>query len=98
MRRGIARNAARMGVMLIASMLLSGLLANSPQAGQPWKVASVEMAGIDGTNNNVVVLDERTFLVAPYAPSKRPSHDADLAALDNHFINFVDLKRPTAEP
>lgn len=98
MKRGKTRNAARVGVMLIALLLLSGLMASTPQAGQPWKVASVEMVGVDSAYNNVIVLDDRTFLVAPYAPSKQPGHDADLEALDNHFINFVDLKRPSAEP
>lgn len=98
MKRGKTRNAARLSVMLIALMLLGGFLAGSPQAAQSWKMTSVDMAGIDGANNNVAVLDERTFLVAPYAPSKQPGYDTDLGALDNHFAYFIDLKRPAADP
>lgn len=95
MNRGKTRRAARLSMMLIVFMLLGGLLAGSPQAGQPWKISSIEMAGADATNNNTVFVYDRYLLFAPYAPSKMPSDAAAVSQLDNHFIYLVDSKRPS---
>lgn len=94
MNRGKIRKAARLNVMLIVFMLLGGLLAGSPQAGQPWKISSIDMAGADATNNNTVIVYDRFLLFAPYAPLKKPSSTAAVSELDNHFIYLVDAKRP----
>jgi len=94
MRRGKAQNAARLGVMLIALMLLGGVLVSSPQAAQPWRVASVDMPGADGENNNTAFAYDRYILVAPYAPSKVPDAPAAVEQLDNYSIYMIDSKRP----
>jgi hypothetical protein len=95
MKRGKTRNVARLGVMLIALMLLGGLLVSSPQAAQPWKVTSVPITGADGANNNTAFVNDRYIIVAPYAPSKVPTFDSAVEQLDNYNIYLVDSKRPT---
>ncbi|MEN3333687.1 MAG: hypothetical protein V7641_3052 [Blastocatellia bacterium] len=94
MKRGNTRNAARLGVILIALTLLGGTLVSSPQAAQPWKVASVDMAGADGANNNMAFAYDRFILVAPYAPTKMPADPAAVEALDNYNIYVLDSKKP----
>src|SRR5689334_19162916 len=94
MKRGKAKNAARLGVILIAMLLLGGLLVNSPEAAQPWKVASVDLVGADGENNNIAFAYDRFILVAPYAPTKMPENPAAADQLDNYSIYMVDSKRP----
>ena len=95
MKRGKTRNAARLGVMLIALMLLGGVLVSSPQAAQSWKVTSVPLMGADGANNNTAFVNDRYIIVAPYAPSKVPTFDTAVEQLDNYNIYLVDSKRPT---
>ena len=95
MKRSKTRNAARLGVLLIALMLLGGVLVSSPQAAQPWKVTSVPLMGADGANNNTAFVNDRYIIVAPYAPSKVPTFDSAVDQLDNYSIYLVDSKRPT---
>ena len=59
MKSGKIRNAFRAGAVLIAIMLFGGLLVSSPQAAQPWKVASVSLVGADGANNNMAFAYDR---------------------------------------
>ena len=81
--------------MLIVLMLLSGLIGNSPQAAQPWKVMSVDMVGADGANNNTAFVNDRYVLIAPYAPSKMPTDAAAVGELDNYSVYLADMKKPT---
>jgi hypothetical protein len=76
-------------------MLLSGLVGTSPQAAQPWKVMSVDLAGADGANNNTAFVKDRYVIVAPYAPSKMPTEAAAVEELDNFSIYLVDMKKPS---
>jgi hypothetical protein len=94
MRSGKTRNAARSGVILIALILLVGFLVSSPRAAQSWKVASVNLAGADGANNNMAFAYDRYIMVAPYAPSKVPTDPAAVDQLDNYKIYLIDSKRP----
>src|SRR5436853_2547927 len=66
MNSGKTRNAFRAASVLIVIMLFGGLLVSSPQAAQPWKVASVNLIGADGANNNMAFAYDRYVLVAPY--------------------------------
>ncbi|MFL6214273.1 MAG: hypothetical protein ACJ74J_10330 [Blastocatellia bacterium] len=95
MKRGKTRNAARLGILLIALMLLSGLIGSSPQAAQPWKVSSVDLVGADGANNTTAFVNDRYIMVAPYAPSKMPTEAAAVDELDNYSIYLVDMKKPS---
>lgn len=97
MKSGKIRNAFRAGAVLMAIMLFGGLLVGSPQAAQPWKVASVSLVGADGANNNMAFAYDRYILVAPYAPSKVPTEPAAVDQLDNYSIYLVDSKRPANE-
>src|SRR2546423_2008808 len=97
MKGGKTRNAFRAGAVLIAVMLFGGLLVNSPQAAQPWKVASVNLIGADGANNNMAFAYDRYVLVAPYAPSKVPNDASAVDQLDNYSIYLIDSKRPVNE-
>jgi hypothetical protein len=95
MRRGKTRNAARLGIMLIVLMLLSGLVGSTPQAAQPWKVMSVDLVGADGASNNTAFVTDRYIMVAPYAPTKMPTDASAVDELDNHSIYLVDMKKPS---
>ena len=97
MKSGKTRNAFRAGAVLVAVMLFGGLLVNSPQAAQPWKVASVNLIGADGANNNLAFAYDRYVLVAPYAPSKVPNDASAVDQLDNYSIYLIDSKRPVNE-
>lgn len=93
MKRGKTQNAVRLAVILIALMLLGGVLVSSPQAAQPWKVASVDLVGANGENNNMAFAYDRFILVAPYAPSKVPSAPDAVDQLDNYNIYLIDSKK-----
>ena len=95
MKSGKTPNTARLVVILIALLLFGGLLGSAPQAAQPWKVSSVDMVGVDGSNNNLAFVDDRYILVAPYAPSRMPTDAAAIDQLDNYYVSLVDSKRPT---
>src|SRR5436853_2858982 len=98
MKRGKTQNTAWLGAIVIALMFLGGVLVNSPQAAQPWKTASVAMAGADAETNNVAFAYDRSVLVAPYAPSKMPKETSAVEELDNNRIYLVDAKRPLDDP
>ena len=95
MNKGKIRNVIRLNVALVIFMLLGGLLAGAPQAGLPWKISSIDMAGADATNNNAVFVYDRYLLFAPYAPSKMPSEATAVNELDNHYLYLIDTKKPS---
>jgi hypothetical protein len=85
----------------ILTLTVSTLLAASsysPFAATSWKIASVELPGASGVNNNVAFAFNRYVLVAPYAPSKHVEDNGDLSQLDNCFLYLIDTKKPSDEP
>ncbi|HET9532896.1 MAG TPA: hypothetical protein VFQ92_21255, partial [Blastocatellia bacterium] len=62
------------------------------------KIQSVEMPGLTGAANNVIYIDDRYVLAAPYAPSnieaEEPEDGLDLEKLDNHYLYLIDTKKP----
>ncbi|HKP13770.1 MAG TPA: hypothetical protein VJZ91_16735 [Blastocatellia bacterium] len=82
-------------MMLLVFMLLIGMAGQSPQAAQPWKVMTLDLAGADGANNNTAFVEDRYIMVAPYAPSKMPTDAAAVEPLDNCNIFLVDSKKPS---
>jgi hypothetical protein len=94
MKRGKTQNAVRLVVILIALILPGGILVSSPQAAQPWKSATVDLAGANAENNNMAFAYDRFILVAPYAPTKVPSAPDAVDQLDNYSIYLIDSKKP----
>ena len=88
----------RLAIIALALIGMLGMPSASSVASSTWKVSEVTLPGVNGESNNVAFAFDRYVLVAPYAPSKPIAEDADLSALDNHFLYLFDTKKPFANP
>ncbi len=88
----------RLAIIALALTGMLGMPTISSLASGSWKVSEVPLSGLNGESNNVAFAFDRYVLVAPYAPSKPIAEDADLSALDNHFLYLFDTKKPFANP
>ena len=88
----------RLAIIALALIGMLGMPSASSLASSTWKVSEVTLPGVNGESNNVAFAFDRYVLVAPYAPSKPIAEDADLSALDNHFLYLFDTKKPFANP
>ena len=88
----------RLAILALALIGMLGMPSASSLASSTWKVSEVTLPGVNGESNNVAFAFDRYVLVAPYAPSKPIAEDADLSALDNHFLYLFDTKKPFANP
>ena len=92
------RKSMRLAIIMLALMAMLGMPVTSSLASGSWKVSEVTLPGVNGESNNVAFAFDRYVLVAPYAPSNPIAEDADLSALDNHFLQLFDTKKPFASP
>ena len=85
----------RIAAIAITLASLLGAGSYTPLAATSWKVASVELPGVTGMNNNVAFAYDRYVLIAPYAPSKPVEDNDDVSQLDNCFLYLIDTKKPS---
>lgn len=98
MKRQLSTRKSRSIRLTVLAVTVAALLAAnsySPLAATPWKISSVELAGVSGVNNNLAFAFDRYVLIAPYAPSKPVEDNLDPSQLDNSFINLIDTKKPS---
>ncbi|HWO01391.1 MAG TPA: hypothetical protein VNS63_19180 [Blastocatellia bacterium] len=86
--------------LIVRSIVVAALLGSlfsfasySPQAAG-ITMSYVELAGVNGGQNNVVFAFDRYVLIAPYAPKGPVEENGDLGQLDNHFLYLIDTKKP----
>src|ERR1044072_6824066 len=85
----------RLITLLLALSAMIGMPSNSCLASAPWKFSSVLIPGVNGGSNNVAFAFDRYVLVAPYAPLNPIDENSDLTHLDNHYVYFIDTKKPS---
>jgi hypothetical protein len=94
-RQKLFSKSIRISILAITLAALFGVSTYTPLAATSWKVASVDLPGATGMNNNVALAYDRYVLIAPYAPSKPVEDNNDLSQLDNCFLYLIDTKKPT---
>ncbi|MEK6301104.1 MAG: hypothetical protein AABO41_10315 [Acidobacteriota bacterium] len=92
-KRMAAVRIARVSVAFAAVVSLLGFGSYAPKADS-FNMSFVELAGVNGGQNNVVFAFDRYVLVAPYAPKGVVTEDGNLSQLDNHFLYIIDAKKP----
>lgn len=88
----------RITVVFLALLLSFGLISHSPRADGDLKAFSIELGGLTGGANNMVLVFGRYVLVAPFAPSTGvlENGDLDLEQLDNDLVYLIDTKKPNS--
>lgn len=92
-KRMAAVRIARLSVAFAAVVSLLGFGSYAPKA-DTFKMSFVELAGVNGGQNNVVFAFDRYVLVAPYAPKGVVTENGDIGQLDNHYLYVIDTKKP----
>ena len=87
----------RIVVVFLALIVSYGLVGLAPLADDV-KVFSIDLGGVTGGANNMVLAFGRYVLVAPFAPSNgvMENGDLDLDLLDNDLLYLIDTKKPNS--
>jgi hypothetical protein len=91
--------------VLTALLLLVAFFAVPSYSGlseSPIKIQTVDLPGLTGAANNVIHVNDRYVLAAPFAPKpiegdEEEAEDLDVEKLDNHFLYIIDTKKPSGK-
>src|ERR1041385_7987367 len=88
----------RIVVVFLCLLLSYGLISYSPRADGELKLFSIDLGGVTGGANNLVLVFGRYVLIAPFAPSQGvlENGDLDIDRLDNDLLYMVDTKKPNS--